>query len=108
MKRRNFIKSSATAAASFSLIPSTVLGKTYRNTAPSDKVNLAYCGIGFRGGSIINSLFATGHENIVAFYDLDMGAPHTLEILKKFQMYLVFKISERCLIKWVMKLNRVL
>ena len=50
----------------------------------SERVNLACCGIGHRGGQIVNELFKTGHANIVALCDTDMGAPHTKEILKKF------------------------
>src|SRR5680860_454934 len=87
MERRNFVKTSASAlagVAGFSIIPSTVLGNTFGNSAPSDKVNLACCGIGNRGGSITKSLHDTGLANIVAFCDVDMGAPHTLEILKQF------------------------
>ena len=87
MKRRNFIKNSAsalTAAAAFSIIPSTVLGKTFGHVAPSDKVNLACCGIGHRGGAVVKSLYKTGLVNIVALCDTDMGAPHTLEVLEMF------------------------
>ncbi|MCF6241096.1 MAG: Gfo/Idh/MocA family oxidoreductase [Bacteroidales bacterium] len=53
-------------------------------TISNNKVNLACCGIGFRGGSIINSLFETGLANIVALCDVDIGAPHTIKILEKF------------------------
>ena len=84
MKRRNFIKSSATAAASFSLIPSTVLGKTFGNIAPSDKVNLACVGIGHRGGSVTCNLIESGLANPVAFCDVDMGAPQTHRVLGKY------------------------
>ena len=84
MKRRNFIKSSATAVASFSLIPSTVLGKTFGNVAPSDKVNLACVGIGHRGGSVTCNLIESGLANPVAFCDVDMGAPQTHRVLGKY------------------------
>jgi hypothetical protein len=87
MQRRKFMKTSASAltgAAMFSIIPSTVLGKTFGSIAPSDKVNLACCGIGNRGAEVLRSLYATGHANIVAFCDVDMGAPHTLKALEKF------------------------
>jgi|TARA_R110002050_G_scaffold52943_1_gene120330 hypothetical protein len=87
MERRNFVKSSASALVGFaglSIIPSTVLGKTFGSIAPSDKVNLACCGIGNRGGGITKSLHATGLANIVALCDVDMGAPHTLEVMKMF------------------------
>ena len=87
MKRRNFIKSSSSAfatAAGFSIIPSTVLGKAKGSVAPSDKVNLACCGIGHRGGSITKSLHQTGLANIVALCDVDMGAEHTQEVINLF------------------------
>lgn len=85
MKRRNFIKASALSSlAGYTIIPSTVLGKSHGHVAPSDKVNLACCGIGHRGGSITKSLHATGLANIVAFCDVDMGGKHTLELLEKF------------------------
>jgi predicted dehydrogenase len=94
MKRRNFIKSgtSAIAAASvFSIVPATVFGRSLGHIAPSDKVNLACCGIGNRAGSIIKSLHNTGLANIVALCDVDMGAPHTLEILEMFPKVPKFK-----------------
>ncbi|MEX2512848.1 MAG: Gfo/Idh/MocA family oxidoreductase [Cyclobacteriaceae bacterium] len=85
--RRHFIKKSTAATlglAGISILPSVVMGRQLGHTAPSDKVNLACCGIGNRGGSITQSLHATGLANIVAFCDVDMGAPHTLEVLKQF------------------------
>jgi hypothetical protein len=87
MERRNFVKSSASAMVGFaglSIIPSTVLGKTFGQVAPSDKVNLACCGIGNRGGGVVKSLYESGLANIVALCDVDMGAPHTLEVMKMF------------------------
>ena len=87
MERRNFVKSSASALAGIaglSIIPSSVLGKTLGKIAPSDKVNLACCGIGHRGGGVAKSLYKTGLANIVALCDVDMGAPHTLEVMEMF------------------------
>jgi predicted dehydrogenase len=84
MKRRDFIKASSFGALSISLVPSHILGKKVNKIAPSEKVNLACIGIGNRGGSITMSLYKTGLANIVALCDVDMGAPHTLEVLKKF------------------------
>ena len=81
MKRRDFLAQSA-AAAGWMLLPSYVLGRGH--VAPSDKVNLACCGIGNRGGEIIRALNKTGLVNIVALCDVDMGAPHTLENMKAF------------------------
>lgn len=52
--------------------------------APNGKVNLACVGIGNRAAQVIKELHATGLANIVALCDVDMGAPHTVEILKMF------------------------
>jgi predicted dehydrogenase len=52
--------------------------------AATSKVNLACVGIGNRAADVIKALHATGLANIVALCDVDMGAPHTLEIMKLF------------------------
>lgn len=85
MKRRKFLQASVvTSAASLSIIPSSVMGKSFGYVPPSDKVNLACCGIGHRGGGIIKALYETGMANIVALCDVDMEAEHTLEIIQMF------------------------
>lgn len=87
MKRRKFINTSVsavTAAAGFSIVPSTVLGKAFGHVAPSDKVNLACIGIGHRGGAITRDLHKTGLANMVAFCDVDMGGEHTKKNLEMF------------------------
>ena len=87
MKRRSFLKTSSSAlaaAAGCMILPSYVFGKSLGHVAPSDKVNLACCGIGNRGGEIISALYKTGLVNIVALCDVDMGAPHTLENMNLF------------------------
>ncbi|MCD7937720.1 MAG: Gfo/Idh/MocA family oxidoreductase [Tannerellaceae bacterium] len=50
----------------------------------NDRVNLALIGIGNRGGEIAKDLYKTGLCNIVALCDVDMGAPHTQEIMNMF------------------------
>ncbi len=87
MKRKEFIKtSSATlaAVAGYTIIPSYVMGKALGHVAPSDKVNVACCGIGNRGSDVLNSLHKTGLANIVAICDIDMGAPQTVANMQKF------------------------
>ncbi|MFK7920335.1 MAG: Gfo/Idh/MocA family oxidoreductase [Bacteroidia bacterium] len=87
MERRKFLKNSAAAAAglaSISIVPSTVMGRAFGHIAPAEKVNIAFCGIGNRGASIAKSLHKTGMVNVVALCDVDMGAPHTLELMKMF------------------------
>jgi hypothetical protein len=60
-------------------------------TAPSilkawqqQKINIAYIGIGNRGWDVIQGLEKTGLTNVVALCDVDMGAPHTQNALKRF------------------------
>lgn len=55
-----------------------------RKIGSNEKVNLACIGIGNRGADIIKALHQTGHCNIVALCDTDMGAEHTLAIMKQF------------------------
>jgi hypothetical protein len=82
--RRQFIKAGTLGMAGVTLIPAMVMGKPLGYVAPSDKVNLACCGIGNRGAEIIRALHATGLANIVALCDVDMGAPQTTGIIEMF------------------------
>ena len=87
--RRDFLRqlSLLTAATAVSALPiSTTSAKKYkpRKIGTNEKVNLACIGIGNRGADIIRELHKTGHCNIVALCDTDMGADHTLEIINKF------------------------
>lgn len=88
--RRSFLKKSLaiTAAATLPVfLTKTVSGIVLPANSlagASERVNLACCGIGHRGGEIIKALYDTGLCNIVALCDVDMEAPHTQDILKKF------------------------
>ncbi|XOV91635.1 MAG: Gfo/Idh/MocA family oxidoreductase [Bacteroidota bacterium] len=87
MKRRSFIQKGSTAVtalAGFTIAPSSILGKSHGHIAPSDKVNLACCGIGHRGADVVNAMQSTGLANVVALCDVDMRGEHTLEIINKF------------------------
>ncbi|MDP5049011.1 MAG: Gfo/Idh/MocA family oxidoreductase [Saprospiraceae bacterium] len=87
MIRRDFLKKSGgafTLVSGLSIIPSFLLGKKWGHIPPSEKINLACIGIGNRGADIIKKLHGTGLVNIVALCDTDMGAPHTLPIIKLF------------------------
>ncbi len=75
--RRKFLKQTMLASAALS-VPGLLKART------PEKVKLACIGIGNRGGEIIPELHKTGLAEIVAFCDVDMGAPHTLAILKQF------------------------
>ena len=66
--RRSFLKSTATAAAGLSIIPSHAMGKVLGHIAPSDKLNIAGIGIGGKGRV---NLEAMNGENIVALCDVD-------------------------------------
>lgn len=95
IQRREFLKKSALAFGSISILPSHVLfarpelrnkaGEIIRRAtvAPSDKVNMAFCGIGHRGGSIMGDFLSTGMVNPIALCDVDMGAPHTLKRIEE-------------------------
>ena len=90
LTRREFIKRAFALSAAVAL--PTILTKNDllaakprpRTIGANEKVNLACCGIGNRGGEIIRELYKTGECNIVALCDTDMGAPHTQAILKQF------------------------
>ena len=74
--RRKFVKSSATAAAGFMIVPRYVLGGV-GYTSPSDRLNIAAIGAGGKGDS--NIRYASGWndktkstiENVVALCDVD-------------------------------------
>ena len=78
--RRNFLKTSAGAAASsafaFNIAPSGLFGAN----APSNKLNIAAIGIGGMG---VGNLRGCMNENIVALCDVDTGS-HTSWARKKF------------------------
>lgn len=75
--RRKFLKHAMLASAA-------VAAPGLLKSQGQQKVNLACIGIGNRGGEIIPELYKTGLANIVALCDVDMGAPHTLAIMKQF------------------------
>ncbi len=69
ISRREFLGNTATAAAAFTIVPSSVVsGLGYK--APSDKLNIAAIGIGGMGASNLSNLKS---ENIVALCDVDWG-----------------------------------
>ena len=92
--RRKFLKKSAATIGAITIVPSHVLfaKEEIRNAAgeivqaksvvPSDKVNMAFCGIGNRGGEILRAINNTGLVNTTVLCDVDMGAPHTVQNIK--------------------------
>ncbi|HNR06182.1 MAG TPA: Gfo/Idh/MocA family oxidoreductase [Saprospiraceae bacterium] len=69
-ERRDFVKKSGIAAASFFIVPRYVLGgRGY--TAPSDRLNLAAIGAGGKGQSDIANAWNNGANQVVALCDVD-------------------------------------
>ena len=66
--RRDFLKTTAAAAAGFTIVPRHVLGAG--QTAPSDRLNIAGVGVGGMGRANLTNLSS---ENIVALCDVDWG-----------------------------------
>ena len=90
VSRRDFLKGTlaASVVTAFPFITTSLKGAKAIPNFPvipaSERVNLACCGIGNRGADITKALAATGLVNIVALCDTDMGAKHTLGVLKQF------------------------
>ena len=68
ISRRTFLKSGALAAAGLTIVPSSVMGRSFGFTAPSDKLNIAGVGIGGMGRRNLRNMST---ENIVALCDVD-------------------------------------
>ena len=69
ISRRSFLQRGAAAAAAFSIVPGSILGKSHGYVAPSDKLNIAAVGIGGMGNANLKNMENT--ENIVALCDVD-------------------------------------
>ena len=68
ISRRSFLQRSAVAALGLTVVPNTVLGKSWGHTAPTDKMNIAGVGIGGMGNANLGGMMT---ENIVALCDVD-------------------------------------
>jgi predicted dehydrogenase len=68
LDRRTLLKTAATAAAGFTIVPRSVLARSGR-TAPSDTVNLAVIGAGGQGTVNIRALLQEDAARIVAIAD---------------------------------------
>jgi predicted dehydrogenase len=66
--RREFIATTASAAAAFTIVPRHVLGGP-RFVAPSDKVNVAVIGVGGQGRTNLRSLFQEADCQVIAIAD---------------------------------------
>ncbi|UCH15692.1 MAG: Gfo/Idh/MocA family oxidoreductase [Bacteroidales bacterium] len=67
ISRRTFIGNTAKASAAFTVLPGHVISGL-GHKAPSDKLNIAFAGIGGKGADLIKQLAS---ENIVALCDVD-------------------------------------
>ncbi|MDR2362195.1 MAG: Gfo/Idh/MocA family oxidoreductase [Prevotellaceae bacterium] len=87
--RRVFLRAGGLATAGLALGGlNTVKAMTAANAAriigAHRKVNLACIGIGNRGAEVIREFDKTGLANIVALCDVDLGAPHTQDMLSAY------------------------
>ena len=88
--RRTFLKTGALAAAGLALggidnkMYSASASAMARVIGANRRINLACVGIGNRGAEIIAEFDQTGLANIVALCDVDLGAPHTQEMMSKY------------------------
>jgi predicted dehydrogenase len=64
VSRRKFIRNTAFAAGLISIVPRHVLGRGF--TAPNDKINLGYIGLGKQGGILANKFLTHTEVQIVA------------------------------------------
>ncbi len=87
MNRRSFLKGVLTGGTISIITPRLLFasaGSTATQAPPSERVNLACCGIGGQGAGDISTFWNTGLVNIVALCDTDMGAQPTQKIMNMF------------------------
>ena len=104
ISRRSFLQRGAAAAAAFSIVPGSILGKSHGYVAPTDKLNIAAVGIGGMGHANINNVKNT--ENIVALGDVYkrqamLTGSMQKALLKNIRMQKNIGIIVRCMTKWV-------
>ena len=89
ISRRDFLKKGSAAMAGMiiapSIVPSSVLGKTYGHKSPSDKLNILGVGVGGRGASDLAEMET---ENIIGLCDVDWKyAKHIFDKYPKAKRY---------------------
>lgn len=102
LSRRSFIKK--TTMVGGALIMSNSLLGNIKMASPNERINLVCVGIGNRAAEIIKDLHKTGLCNVVGLCDVDLGAKHTLDILKLFPDAKNSKISDVCSMRCPMNL----
>lgn len=98
ISRRSFLKTGAVAAAGLTIVPGSVLGKSFGYTAPSDKLNIAGIGVGGMGR---RNLANMNTENIVALCDVDWHYAETIRRLN------ALKTGVSCSMRWVSPSTRL-
>ena len=84
--RRDFIKSTAVAAAAFMIVPRHVLGRGF--VAPSDRLLIAGIGVGGKGQSDIAMFARSGKADIAFLCDVDTRrAAKSVEAFPKAKFY---------------------
>lgn len=86
--RRSFLKTAGAGAAALAFestlgsSPAQAKKKKEVPVAPSDKIKVALVGIGFRGRENALKVHETGMADVVALCDVNMGAPHTQQVME--------------------------
>lgn len=70
MKRRAFIKKSALASSTFSIVPSHVMG--FSGVTPNDKIQLGFIGVGRQGRGLMTNFVNYDNAAVVAASDVDI------------------------------------
>lgn len=88
LSRRDFLRAT-TAVSAFTILPAHAApqsdgAKPNDAAPPSEKVNMAFIGIGAQGGNIARTIFDTGLVNVVALCDVDMESNSTAAVRKLF------------------------
>ena len=91
--RRGFLKTLGLTTTGLAVgAPQILSAASYRKVVEANKkVNVAFVGIGGRGGQVIRDFERTEMINVVALCDIDLGARHTLGALEKYPKAKQFK-----------------
>lgn len=68
ISRRKFLQTGAKAAIGLTIVPSSILGKSFGHVAPSDKLNILGVGVGGRGAGVLRGMAS---QNIIGLCDVD-------------------------------------
>lgn len=84
--RRDFLKNIGAAAFTMAMggLGNAFASSTASHPRHTDKVKIAYIGIGNRGEQNIYEFAKTGMVDVVAICDIDMGADHTLKVMNMY------------------------